>query len=160
MNFDLASLDGNGATRLTRELLAQWDDANRAVDREQRRAIGIRKMIDGLVEMFPAVEDILPEDLDDEDEPRPRGSAAVQRVLAESPSDWFTVPSVVSLLDRRGWAPNSSNPANAVRSALERLVETGGVEKIRSTAGQVIYRHPGGANDQANPFAPVEEEPF
>ncbi len=157
MDFKISALDEDGATRLTHELLAQWEDANRAVEREQRKAIGIRKIIDGLVEMFPAVEDVLPEDLDNEDEPRPRGSAAVQRVLAERADVWFTVPAVVDMLSRQGWAPNSSNPANAVRTALERLVEGGEVEKARSTKGQVIYRHPGVPE---NPFADLEEEPF
>jgi hypothetical protein len=154
MNLDLAQLNQDDAKGLVAQLLAQLAEAREAVERSERRATGIRKMVDGLVEMFPALEDLLPEDLDNDEEPRPRGAEAVRRVLADRQGDWFTVTHIVGLLDKQNWMPNSSNPANAVRTALERLVDTGGIEKNRSTTGAVIYRYllPPSPDDQEEPF--------
>ena len=106
-------------------------------------------MIAAVIEMFPAAEDVLPEDLDDDDEPRPRGAEAVRRILAETPDRWFSVQQVLAALVHRGWGPESSNPANATRTALERLVEAGVIEKMRSTKGPVIYK-----------YEKPDEEPF
>lgn len=153
MGIDLANLNETRATELVVELLHQCAEAQEAVERSQRRAAGFRKMIDGLVEMFPAVEDLLPDDFDSED-PRPQGAKAVHRVLLDRANTWLTVPMVVDDLGQRGWLPNSSNPSNAVRTALERLVEREGIEKARSTAGAVIYRvsQPPEELDDEEPF--------
>jgi hypothetical protein len=139
MTPDLTNLDAKSATELVRQLLEQLRDARTAVEESKRRAIGIRKVIDGLVEMFPAAEDVLPDDFDDGKPPRPRGAEAVLRVIAEKPGSWYTVTAVVRMLHERGWMPESANPGNAVRSALERLVETNMALKGRSTEGVVIY---------------------
>lgn len=157
MDLDLTKLSDDAAKGLVVELLTQLEDSRQAVERSQRQAVGIRKMIDGLVEMFPALEDLLPEDLDDEEDPRPRGAEAVRRILADRKGNWFAVPAIVDILDRNNWMPESSNPANAVRTALERLVEREVIEKGRSTEGVVIYRHPQPPPPRVGGY---DEEPF
>jgi hypothetical protein len=150
MSFDLTGLDDEAAAQLLSDLLKQLAGEREEAQRAERRAEGIRKVIDGLVEMFPALWEMLPEDLDGDEETRPRGSEAVRRVLLENRGDWFTVGGVVGLLGQQGWGPTSKSPANAVRTALERLVERDDIEKTRSTKGAVIYRLP----------EPDSEEPF
>lgn len=139
MDLDLTALDESEAATLALRLLSQFEEAREVTRASERRAAGIRKMIYGLVEMFPAIEDLLPEDLDDEDRPRPRGAEAVLRVLEDDAGTWFTVSSVVAMLSRKGWLPDSSNPPNAVRTALERLVDRKAISKSRSTDENVIY---------------------
>jgi hypothetical protein len=152
MNVDFGQLTEEAAFGMGGQLLAQLEEARAAVDQAQRRATGIRKMIDGLVEMFPAVEDLLPDDLDDDEDPRPRGAEAVRRALANRKGDWFTVSSVVSLLDKHGWLPTSSNPANAVRSALVRLYDAEVIAKDRGPSGAVIYSYPVPEYGDEEPF--------
>lgn len=152
MDVDLTKLDENVAEQLAVQLLTQFEDARQEMDRQERRAAGIRKMIDGLIELFPAVEDLLPEDFEDDREPRPRGAEAVRRVLEEHKGSWFLVGAIVQMLAQRDWLPNSTKPANAVRTALERLVESATIEKSRTDGGAVIYMFP-------NPPA-YDEEPF
>jgi hypothetical protein len=139
---DFATLTEDEAMDAAVALLEQLSDARLIEESAHRRVVGIRRILDGLVEMFPALEDLLPEDLDEDEPPRPRGAQAALRALGEVPGTWFTVPMIVSNLSVRGWEPASSNPANAVRTALERLVKTGAIEKGRSTQSEVIYRQP------------------
>ena len=120
--FDLSDLDDDKAIVMAGELLDELAAARSAVELYERRVIGVRKMIDGLVEMFPAVEDVLPEDYDGDDEARPRGAEAAYGVMSDAPGTWLTVGNIVSRLEQRAWLPDSSNPANAVRTALERLM--------------------------------------
>lgn len=153
---DLADLNEEAAQRLVTRLLAQFEATRQETERLRRRAIGIHKMIEGVVEMFPAAEDLLPEDFDDDAEPRPRGAQAVERVLGEHPGSRFAVSNVVELLRERGWMPNSTNPSNAVRTALERLVEAGIIEKTRlAEGGPVMYGYP-----KPKPAYDYGEEPF
>ena len=126
------------ATERLTALVEQLVAARDAVTTAQRRVAAISKMIEAHVELYPALEDLLPQDFDAE-EPRPRGAEAVFEVL---PREWRTVPGVLALLENRGWAPVSVNPANAVRTALERLVAAKRIEKARSTQNEVIYRKP------------------
>lgn len=140
MRVDFAELDDTGALELAVQLLAEMETAEHVVDEAERRVQGIKKWIYGLVEMFPAVEDLLPPDFDTTDDPRPRGASAVLRVLMDNTGRWYSVPAIVDMLDRRDWLPNSSKPANAVRTALERLVERGDIQKSRSIENAVIYR--------------------
>ena len=145
------------------ELLRQLSDARHTVEAGQRRVAGIRKVIDGIVEIFPALEDLLPEDLDETETPHPRGSDAVWRVMSApgASTRWLTVNAVVNLLAERDWMPRSSNPANAVRTALERLHESGAIEKTRSTESQVIYRWTPPVTDSGgNNYDNYGEEPF
>lgn len=155
MDLDLASLEQEDALTVVVQLLDQLATARDEVERMERRAAGIRKVIDGLVEMFPAAEDLLPEDLDPEEDPRPRGAEAVRRVLSSHPGTWHTVSSIVNMLDQLDWTPKSSNPSNAVRTALERLHDSAAIEKGRSDRGQVTYRLP-----KAETTYDYEGEPF
>ncbi len=155
MDLDLTDVDESTATAMTQQLLEQLQEAREEVEQAQRRVGGIRKMIDGLIEIFPAAEDVLPEDLDGDDEPRPRGTEAVRRVLDAQRGKWYAIPAIVSFLGQQGWLPESSNAANAVRTALQRAFEAGIVEKSRSTQGQVIYRVPAAKSpddDEGEPF--------
>jgi hypothetical protein len=146
---DLTELDLATAGELLQRLVDQLGSARQTIEAAQRRVAGFRKMVDALVEMFPELEDRLPEDLDEDEPSRPRGAMAVYEILQENLNSWYQVGAVVRLLQEKEWMPQSSNPANAVRSALERLHDTGSIEKSRSTAGAVIYR-----------VHEPEEEPF
>lgn len=140
MTPDLSNLNDDQAMMLGSQLLVQLEEAKVEVERAQRRATGLRKVLDGLMEMFPAIEDMLPEDLDGEEDFRPRGAVAVNRVLEAAPTLWFSVDAVLRELQNRRWEPESSHPSNAVRSALERLVEGEIIEKSRSKEGVVVYK--------------------
>jgi hypothetical protein len=54
-----------------------------------------------------------------EEEGRPRGVKAVIRVMAETGKPWAAREMTEELL-RRGWAPDSSSPEDAVRTAMNR----------------------------------------
>jgi len=137
---DLTDLDAAKASELLARLLAQLVVAREGIVAAQRRFAGFRKMVDAVVEMFPELEDDLPAELGDDEPARPRGAAAALVVLEEHTNSWYAVPAVVNMLDKKGWLPQSTNAANAVRSALERLVDTGLINKGKSITGAVIYR--------------------
>ena len=151
MELDLVELDETKALKAVSDLLDELLTARRAMDLAQRRAAGLRKMIEAVVEMFPAAEDLLPEDLDGSDEPRPRGAEAVRRVLLADRGVYYSVPGLVTLLAQRNWLPDSASPANAVRTAAERLVDQGVIQKTRSIDDAVIYGYPG-RYDGEEPF--------
>lgn len=142
MRVDLTELNSDErAEAVISALLGELAAARNAVESAQRRAGGIRKMIEAVVEMFPVTEDLLPDDLDGDEEPRPRGAEAVRRALAGDQGVWFTVPGIVGLLNTRKWLPDSPNPANAVRTAADRMVEQGLGQKGRAASGgPVTYR--------------------
>lgn len=142
MQVDLTRIQEPEAHEIVHQLVRELRSARDAVTAAERRVSGLRKMIDALCELYPAVEDGLPDDLDDEEQPRPRGAEAVRRVLAASRGNGFTVQGLVELLAMRGWLPDSPVPANAVRTSAERLVERGDVRKIRSDSGTVSYMMP------------------
>ena len=54
------------------------------------------------------------------DPDRPRGAEAVRRVLVEEHGKAWTPRELAAELDRRGWAPESKSPVDAVRTALMR----------------------------------------
>ena len=141
------------------QLVRQLESARQSVDQAERRVAGLRKLIEAVVEIYPAAEDELPDDLDDEREPRPRGAEAVRRVLADRAGNWYRLPVIVDMLDEQGWLPASGNPTNAVRSAAERLIATRVLEKERAEGdGAVIYRYPKPPADP--PPGYDDEEPF
>ena len=87
-------------------------------------------------------------------------------MLQVAENQWFTVMQMVEALDERNWLPDSQNPPNAVRAALERLVTANDshVEKGKYNNGTVIYRYHDEAI-QAHSPKPVsgygfDEEPF
>lgn len=158
---DLLSLNEATAVAATRHLLAELVLAEDAVLAAQRRAAGIRKMIEAVVEMFPHCEDELPEEFDGVEQPRPRGAEAVRRCLLDDVGGYYSVADLVQTLDERGWLPRSTNPANAVRTAAERLVEQGHIKKQRRASDDtVVYGipDPGSLFEEDQPYD--AEEPF
>jgi hypothetical protein len=78
-----------------------------------------------------------------QDDDTPRGAEAVLRVLQVNENASFSVAQMVAALESRGWLPESEggDPANAVRTALERVLNRNpGVKKLRK-AGAVAYRY-------------------
>jgi hypothetical protein len=102
-----------------------------------------RLIIQGILRKFPDLADgDLTLDADwDAQGTQPVGADAVLQILQVDEGQQFTVRGLVELLESRGWSPNSANPANAVRTALERLVKmpNRGVHKGRDNDGTVIY---------------------
>ncbi|HXN61381.1 MAG TPA: hypothetical protein VN886_13105 [Acidimicrobiales bacterium] len=100
----------------------------------QRKLVGLRQIIKGYIALYPDLASMLDnvtlEVLNAADEPpaegeqegRPRGAEAVHLILQEHPNEELRVSECVGELRKRGWLPDSDNPANAVRAALERLV--------------------------------------
>ena len=111
-----------------------------------RNAAAVSKIISGYVEMFPELGALVEaDDLADQegtDENSPKGAEAVRLILHEEPNHWFYVSDLVENLRNRGWLPDSDNPANAVRTALERLINTpdSDVKKGRK-ASKVVYSY-------------------
>lgn len=151
MPLDITDLTSDEAEEQIRTLLNQHTKASLDVEVYQRKVAAIRKMIEAVVELYPEHEDLLPEDLDGGDHPRPRGAEAVRRVLEGQAGKYYPVSAIVALLGQQGWVPESANPANAVRTAAERLVDREVIEKAKAADGTVLYRFPG--------YDPAEE-PF
>jgi hypothetical protein len=96
-------------------------DELRATIRESGRQLdAVRKLIKGYIELYP---DLDPEAEEEDEEPGeeiPRGQEAVERLLGLRPGEWVTTRDVVAGMQRRGWLPESRDPAAAVRAALQR----------------------------------------
>jgi hypothetical protein len=91
---------------------------------------------------------------------RPRGSEAVLQVLQVNEDRDFQISDLVLELDRLGLLPaTSANPANAVRTAVERLVADpeSNVVKTRSRNG-VFYRY--SEPPEGVPVTGFDDEPF
>lgn len=97
---------------------------------------------------------------------RPKGSDAVLQVLQVNENQWFTIRELVRQLEQLQWIPDSANPPNAVRAAVERLVKTpdSGVIKAEDGDGTVVYRFSEPVTPQPAPRLPsdkyYDEEPF
>lgn len=140
-----------------------------------RKSAGLAKVLEGYVDVYPEIAQLiedaaegLPVVLPDYLMPvTPKGSDAVGRVLMENPGYKFYVSEVVDALRARGWMPESDNPANAVRAALERLVGSpdSDVQKYRTQEGKVIYFYDPDLDRSPNSNQPPAgydpaEEPF
>lgn len=121
-------------------------------------------IIQGLLRRFPELADEEPEAGGDLWEPqqgdRPRGADAVLSILQVAENEKFTVQQMTDELARRNLLPDSDNPENAVRTALERLkaAENSGVFKGRFQNGRVFYTY-----SEPPPMPPSynnDEEPF
>jgi hypothetical protein len=131
------------AGETVRELVRELREARETLEDAQRRVVGLRKLIEGYIELYPLLDAILAEEgADEDDSERPRGMDAVAQALTTRPDEWMSVMDTVELLNRLGWLPRSSNPPNAVRTALERLVEQDPerYEKSKTDSGGVRYR--------------------
>ncbi len=131
-----------------RELLrkCQRDRAHATAQIQEAQATldSARLIIQGIVARYPQLREEEKEFNDawesDESE-RPTGSEAVLSILQVYEGQEFTVSDMVEELRSHDWLPKSGNPPNAVRTALERLVNTAGTHVIkgRNQSGSVIY---------------------
>jgi hypothetical protein len=104
----------------------------------ERRCDALRKIIDGIVELFPDI-----------DEPTgaqaPGGTVktpeAVRRILMETPRKWFTVKAMMRELEERDLVPESDNPLAVVRTALTRIVTEPGFRKDTGSTGAITYSY-------------------
>jgi hypothetical protein len=154
-----------------RDLLRKCQD-DREGARESMRAAAAtiessQLIIQGVLKRFPelAVEEGESGELwEPESTDRPRGSEAVLSILLVAEDQWFSVLEVVEALAERSLLPASDNPANAVRTALERLKGTPSshVHKGRRNSGTVVYRYSeqeGGTPPEPQGYG-YSEEPF
>jgi hypothetical protein len=106
----------------------------------RRKFSGSQMIIEGYAEMYPELRGLAdrllaqvppemiltiptaPKVLLEQEEERPKGAEAIHLILQEYPNTEYRVSECVAELRKRGWLPESDNPANAVRAALERLV--------------------------------------
>ena len=140
-------------------LAAELAVAEELVERKQREIAGLRKVLAGYAEMFPdnavpILEQLLQEVPAAVDDGRPKGAEAVRQILQDQPEVWFRVSEMIPMLRSKGWLPESENPANAVRTALERLVnsEESDVHKDRHGSAVVYSYRPDDARYTAEPF--------
>jgi hypothetical protein len=148
------------AERAIRGLVVELRQARDTLEEAQRSVVGLKKLIDGYVELFPLLESVVVEEGGiEDDDGHPRGMDAALQVLGTNTGNWLSVLAVVQRMEGLGWLPTSTNPANAIRTALERLVSAELVEKGKTASGTVVYRKPvppsspGGYDD-------FGEEPF
>jgi len=142
----LTSMTPEEARDLLRKCQRERKEAREMVAVGQATFESSQLIIQGILKRFPdlAVEEKAWEDLWETQTERPRGAQAVLSVLQVDENQWYTVVKMVDVLAERGWLPpESENPANAVRAALERLVaaKDSDVEKGKTTSGTVMYRY-------------------
>jgi hypothetical protein len=89
-------------------------------DGTTREIASTEKMLRELVVLVPELAGLVAAALGSVESPR--GMEAVKRILTEHPRQWFTVGRMVEELTKRGWTPDSDEPNNATRAALDRLV--------------------------------------
>jgi len=146
-----------------RSAATQLEIEQRRAEEATRRVSGLRKVMAGYLEMFPELERLVEDwlsGISPLDESRPRGAEAVRVILQETPNEWHPVSELVATLRDRGWLPDSENPANAVRTALQRLVasEESDIVKGKRPSGQVVYQYD---PDRERPSERTyDEEPF
>ena len=112
------------------ELAAEMTAARELAVANAQQATALQKIIWGYVEMYPELGKLVEGQMDlphapppPTDAGAPRGAEAVRFILQAEPGYPFYVSEVVDRLRNRGWLPaGSDNPANAIRTALERLV--------------------------------------
>ena|SRR5579862_8231293 len=100
-------------------------------------------IIQGLLRRFPELREEAPvadRDWEIKVTDGPTGADAVLQILQVDEGQGYTVREMVAALEERGWLPQSENPPNAVRTALERLrAQNIGVSKGRNRHDVVTY---------------------
>jgi alkylhydroperoxidase family enzyme len=144
-------------------------------EQAMRIARGMWKIAAGYTEMFPELADeiesqtgitVIGRDEGDGAETRPRGADAVARIMQDRPGEQFAVSELVKRLRDRGWLPESENPANAVRTALERLCSDGASDvrkhRYRTVGGSysVSYSYDPDTETEPQSYSDYGEEPF
>lgn len=125
------SLTEEWARQQIGELLPKLALARRIVEDAERHISGIRQILQGFVIVHPDLADEIPAELllTGPAVSNPVGGEAIRLVMRTSLGGAFTVSAMVDELRNRGLLPKSDNPANAVRTALQRLVDRGEVHK-------------------------------
>jgi hypothetical protein len=160
-------MNKESARELLRASRTDREEAREAVARGQAIIESAGLIIQGVLRAFPELaeeEQEFGELWDPEQTDRPlRSGEAILQILQLQEDEWVSVQEMVEGLDRRGWLPEGENPANAVRTALERLVASNPhVEKGKPYEnGSVRYRF----SDLPRPEIPAypytsDEEPF
>jgi ATP/maltotriose-dependent transcriptional regulator MalT len=153
------------AKALVRQLAAEWAERQHVASVAADQATKLAGIIAAYIDMFPelalVVRDVtgqLPAP-GAEDSNAPKGAEAVRIVLQENVKVQYYVSEMVEELRQRGWLPESDNPANAVRAALDRLSgdSASDVHKQRFNDRTVTYiydpdRDPGPDYDDEEPF--------
>lgn len=164
-------MDAEQAEPQFRKLVAEWSQQRSLADTATRQAVALDKIIRGYIEMFPQFESVFEDEdflpLGAESVPTPRGAEAVRLILQSRPGYNWWVTELVEALRSRDWLPDSDNPANAVRTALERLLASPESDVTKHKyEGKVVYTY----DPDRDPDAPVRnpapagydpaEEPF
>ena len=126
---------------MTADLIARLPEMEREAQEHERKAKGLRMIIDGVralngdaerlfgaapVDRAPRTNQYRPED-------GPRGRAAVRQIVSERPGTW-RVGEIKRQIQLRGW-PSSTT---GVEVAIKRMVEAGEAQRVRKG----VYRFP------------------
>jgi hypothetical protein len=129
-------MDEAQAADILETLRAELAEAIQSIVAAQKRAASLEKLIQGYVELFPAlapVQHVYASDFLTMSETAtvsvlrpPRGKDAILKVLQapEYRGRYWTVSQLTDELIQRGWTPESDQPVNAVRTTLTRVTET------------------------------------
>jgi len=160
-------MTNNGLEQTLERLRDEQADDEAQLATLQRRVLSRQKAIEGLeglVELARApvaanATEGTPEPVEEppspssQDEDRPRSAEAIRRVLVETKRPW-TARAMTAELLRRGWAPKSSSPEDAVRTALNRARKAPDNGITRLPDGSYIYRE---EDDDFSMFNPGTE---
>lgn len=156
------------AKALVRQLAAEWAEQKHVASVAAQQATKLAGIIAAYVDMVPELALVVREVTGQvpapgaEDSNAPKGAEAVRIVLQENVKVQYYVSQMVEELRERGWLPESDNPANAVRAALDRLStdSASDVSKQRYNDRTVTYVYDPD-RDRANPGPNYgDEEPF
>lgn len=151
------------AELFVRRAVKELADQRHLMETATRHASALTKIIAGYVEMFPELQQLVDADVNLllESDDTPKGAEAVRLILQASANEWWLVSELVESLRARGWLPDSENPANAVRAALERLLASPDSDIVKSRRGNSVvygYRPDDAPPTPAPPYG--DEEPF
>jgi hypothetical protein len=152
-------------------------EALKAVQEGQATIESTRLILQGLLRRFPDLDTELGDDAPNISEIPEGGidigpgtvAQGVRTILQENSGEWYRVSEMVNSLRGRGWLPQSENPANAVRTALERLAasEDSDVQKGRMKRDNAVgYVYDPDYNPEPPPNTSLgsgygfDEEPF
>jgi hypothetical protein len=120
----------------------EWAQKSNLIREAQSQLDGILEIISGIETMFPDLK-LKPEHFRaTKPTDGPKGMEAALTVLKTYATRYMDVREVVRELETRGWLSDSPNPANGVRTALERLVSSpnNGVYKdVSADAVRYVY---------------------
>lgn len=152
-------LDRDDAATAHAKAKAERSAALRRMHELDKTVRGLDRIIDGYEMLFPELRPVRDGEAQGrlvETQPRPRpratrlrslgpkGQEAVLEVLRDphfARRKW-TSQNMTAELEKRGWAPSSDNPENAVRVTLSRIAQSvDGVVKVRAEDGiAYLYR--------------------